>query len=1184
MGQWRILHNATPIDIPAGQPRALLTYLLLHPDGKARRTLLVEELWPDLSIDRGRRYLTDALYRLRRAFGAAPILTDPEFISLDFTQTWWVDVWAFHAAAADPDPALRLASLDLYAPTLVPEIADHWILPYRIQLQERFSQVALFVADGAMATHDYTRAEALYRQTLEVDPLLEEAHRGLMRSLAQREQLAEALNHYAQFVHLLQEEMGVPPSTPTRALADQLYQELDLARRQAETRPTLRLIGRVTERTTLLTALDRARAGQAGLVVLLGAPGIGKTTLLRDLAASADWRGWQIYWGNGRDGLAPAPYAPLSTALNGALPAPRAAQVATSLPPIWLNLLARLLPPLQAVSLAQTYTLPVTALEGSHLPQALTQLLATLQTVAPLLLLLDDVQWGDPALWSLLAEIQPLLQQQRLLCVLSGRRAELQADATVWSQVEQWDRDGVAQIIALTGLPPEELSELAALYQTNPAIKGVPRDFNNNEANALHAASGGNPLFALELLSAGTLHNLLTTRPAIATLVTQRLHHLPAPARQAIGMAAILGVQLTYPDWESLWQRENPYSGALAPHAATLEQAGLLLIERNGYTFAHDLLHAAALADMDRVTQQRRHAAVLSFLAPCQDRTDPAVDLLRLLYHAQGAGDGPGIARYAQAAGEQALAAFAFARAEAHFTLALTQLDDTVAANRAAIYAALLGRIQARHLLARRSEQATDLAAIATLPLTTAQTVAVLTRRAEYQLVVGELVAAQSTVAQGLALAENVAPTYVAELHFMAGRIARDSKQLEAAQHHIQQAQLRYQQAGDTWGVAATQDFLGGLAWDQGDYACAARLHAQAADAFHALGDAVREAQSLNNLGSTYWELGQYAEARATHERSILVCRELGNKLSEGDNIDNLGGVAWALGDYTLAIRQYQAALALRERIDDRWGVAISLSNLGSAYRLQGASQQALLYYQKSLPLCQQVGRKRNEAYVLHGLGQTLLDLGRVEEAWSWLQQALTMRREIGDRTRLLETHIALLYAALARADRGAAVVQGEAIDALLLPTDRAALRQEAYLACFVLADHLGARLQACRWLVDAAAAQAELVAALPPADRERFLHNVPLNRELAAAVARYTTTCSVLLARGKEEITVIWTLVKPEDELLPTPTARRRHVLARLLTEAAAQDTIPTHDQLAAVLAVSRRTILRDLLQIDPD
>ena len=378
MGGWRILHHGVPCDIPAGQPRSLLTYLLLQPGHTALRATLVEELWPDAPPDRGRRYLSDALYRLRRALDPAPILVDSERISLDQEHGWWIDVWAIDEAAASSDPAKRAASLELFAPILAPEITGHWILVQRIRLQERFVQIALDVAAAAEAAHDSVRAEALYRQTLQVDPLLESAHRGIMRTLAHSGQLAAALEHYDSLVNRLEQEVAAPPSPATSALADQLFQELDLARRRAATRSIRRLIGRVDERTRLLAALDQGRAGQAGMVILLGEPGIGKTALLRDLANAADWRGWQIHWGRGQDGISAGPYAPLTDALHSALPKPRATQLAASLPPIWNDLLARLLPSLQRPS-----NLPASAFESKRFPQALAHLLNALQEIAP---------------------------------------------------------------------------------------------------------------------------------------------------------------------------------------------------------------------------------------------------------------------------------------------------------------------------------------------------------------------------------------------------------------------------------------------------------------------------------------------------------------------------------------------------------------------------------------------------------------------------------------------------------------------------------------------------------------------------------------------------------------------------------------------------------------------------------
>lgn len=46
------------------------------------------------------------------------------------------------------------------------------------------------------------------------------------------------------------------------------------------------LHGRTQERATLAALVDRARAGRAGVLVLLGEPGIGKSALLTDLVSS----------------------------------------------------------------------------------------------------------------------------------------------------------------------------------------------------------------------------------------------------------------------------------------------------------------------------------------------------------------------------------------------------------------------------------------------------------------------------------------------------------------------------------------------------------------------------------------------------------------------------------------------------------------------------------------------------------------------------------------------------------------------------------------------------------------------------------------------------------------------------------------------------------------------------------
>jgi hypothetical protein len=206
------------------------------------------------------------------------------------------------------------------------------------------------------------------------------------------------------------------------------------------------------------------------------------------------------------------------------------------------------------------------------------------------------------------------------------------------------------------------------------------------------------------------------------------------------------------------------------------------------------------------------------------------------------------------------------------------------------------------------------------------------------------------------------------------------------------------------------------------------------------------------------------------------------------------------------------------------------------------------------------------------------LALGRLEEAWARLQDAFALRTEIGDRTHLVEIHTAMLHAALARKDLSQATSHCDSLLSLLEPSDRASLRQQAYFASFSLADALDENEKAARALALALRAQAEMASVLPPADRERFLRNVPLNRDVAQAAQRYCQSETVRLGLGKQTKLVTWSLVEAEDYLIEDETARRRHVINRLLSQAAAQGVTPTHDQLAASLGVSRRTILRDL------
>jgi DNA-binding CsgD family transcriptional regulator len=89
------------------------------------------------------------------------------------------------------------------------------------------------------------------------------------------------------------------------------------------------LHGRERERATLAALVEQARGGSAGVLVVLGEPGVGKTALVRDLVASSEASGVRVLRTAGVESESPLPYAALHRLLRPVtdldrLPAPQA--------------------------------------------------------------------------------------------------------------------------------------------------------------------------------------------------------------------------------------------------------------------------------------------------------------------------------------------------------------------------------------------------------------------------------------------------------------------------------------------------------------------------------------------------------------------------------------------------------------------------------------------------------------------------------------------------------------------------------------------------------------------------------------------------------------------------------------------------------------------------------------------
>jgi two-component SAPR family response regulator len=188
----------------------LAGFLFTFPDRPHRRERLIDLFWPELDIERGRRAMNCAVWRLRKLLASAPEYKEghslrtvgPETI-LERTPWLDVDTWALLEAAqttlSGPEEHLAPSGIKeiltvLYryeGPFLDGEDAE-WILEERERLTP-FHQSAMIMVRHLGLCGYYHDAIQLARHSLRFDPYREELVRHLLTLLALDERQIDAI-------------------------------------------------------------------------------------------------------------------------------------------------------------------------------------------------------------------------------------------------------------------------------------------------------------------------------------------------------------------------------------------------------------------------------------------------------------------------------------------------------------------------------------------------------------------------------------------------------------------------------------------------------------------------------------------------------------------------------------------------------------------------------------------------------------------------------------------------------------------------------------------------------------------------------------------------------------------------------------------------------------------------------
>jgi len=588
-GKYRITPNSV-------RKFALLLHLSAECGRRVSRTVLRDLIFPDRSETGARHSLRELVYQLRQR--GIDLDTDIDGVLLPAESVRSDLGEIVHDCRAD---ARRLKAVEGgFLPGYAPghsEAFTEWLDGYRARATFEISKTLLTEIARARRGSDWMMTERAARACLAVDPLNEEATLALAEILAVGGAKAQAiglLDRYVAEVGPRSRAVTLPAAVLRRRISERLQDAY-------ATPADCPLLGRRSEMTVLNERLALAKTGESQCVLLYGEPGIGKSRLAAECCSWAALAGWRIE----RVAIQPndqeRPMAAFVDLVPNVLKLPGALGAA----PESLKALSRL----TKYEPDRIATIESSADISAAIARAIIDLIDAVAAEAPLVLLIEDVQWLDPESLRTLAGLVSPRRSRRLLVLLTSRESD---SGRLFARHAQ----------RLSTLPVGELSCESCLTIVHQSIgEGVTKT-DRTFRDWLVSAAGGNPFFLHSLIRHyRTTGQEFTISPTINVLLDQRLATLTPTAMTVLSICVMLAKHSTID--RLVAALEMPHV-ELATVIRELEVARLIAQSGNLVTPAHWLISEAAVRNTPAIANKLSHRRVALILeAEAPETHDP---------------------------------------------------------------------------------------------------------------------------------------------------------------------------------------------------------------------------------------------------------------------------------------------------------------------------------------------------------------------------------------------------------------------------------------------------------------------------------------------------------------------------------------------------------------------------------
>ena len=396
-----------------------------------------------------------------------------------------------------------------------------------------------------------------------------------------------------------------------------------------------RLVGRRWEMAAIEALFEHSIDGDGAVVALVGPAGIGKSRMVREIAASAAGRGVDVFWAFGESHATDIPFHVVGQLLRAVVGLPTLDDESAR---------ARLRAGLDDAD-EQDLVLfddlvgirdPDTALPNID-PDARRRRLsalvkaATIARVTPAIYIVEDAHWIDDVSDSMLADFMTVMPQTHSMVLLTHRPEFRGALSRVPG----------AQTLTLAPLSNSESAALASeLLGTDPSV--------NDLAVTIAARAAGNPFFAEEIVrdlaERGVLFGQrgayvcradigeISVPATLQATIAARIDRLNQPAKRTLCAAAVIGTRF---DTDLLAEM------AVDPSVDELLQAELVdqvkFTRHAEYTFRHPLIRTVAYESQLKADRARLHQRLAEAIESHEASADENAALIA--EHLEAAGD-----------------------------------------------------------------------------------------------------------------------------------------------------------------------------------------------------------------------------------------------------------------------------------------------------------------------------------------------------------------------------------------------------------------------------------------------------------------------------------------------------------------------------------------------------------------